>query len=140
MPKTIQTRNTKQTFAAYLAKAPRKEPFMRTGDLGFLEAGELFVTGRLKDVIIINGRNHYPQDIEWTVEQSHHLIRPSCTASFSVEVKGEERLVVVAEVERNFRQLLRGTQKSTPSPPHPWGPLTPPKGGSQKSEENYSGQ
>ena len=106
---------TKQTFAAYLAKAPQKEPFMRTGDLGFLEAGELFVTGRLKDVIIINGRNHYPQDIEWTVEQSHHLIRPSCTASFSVEVEGEERLVVVAEVERNFRQFLHGSQNSNPN-------------------------
>ncbi|MEM1168085.1 MAG: fatty acyl-AMP ligase [Cyanobacteria bacterium P01_H01_bin.35] len=102
---------TKQTFAAYLAEAP-KRLFMRTGDLGFLKAGELFVTGRLKDVIIINGRNHYPQDIEWTVEQSHPLIRPGCIASFSVEVTGEERLVVVAEVERNFRQLLRGTQKS----------------------------
>lgn len=127
---------TKQTFAAYLAEAPEKEPFMRTGDLGFLEAGELFVTGRLKDVIIINGRNHYPQDIEWTVEQSHHLIRPGCIASFSVEVKGEERLVVVAEVERNFRQLLRGSQNSTPSPPHPRGevttPLKTPKVGSQK--------
>ncbi|OZH52857.1 AMP-binding protein [Hydrocoleum sp. CS-953] len=101
---------TKQTFAAYLAEAPQ-EPFMRTGDLGFLKAGELFVTGRLKDVIIINGRNHYPQDIEWTVEQSHPLIRPGCIASFSVEVAGEERLVIVAEVERNFRQLLRGSQK-----------------------------
>ena len=127
---------TKQTFAAYLAEAPEKEPFMRTGDLGFLEAGELFVTGRLKDVIIINGRNHYPQDIEWTVEQSHHLMRPGCIASFSVEVKGEERLVVVAEVERNFRQLLRGSQNSTPSPPHPRGevttPLKTPKVGSQK--------
>ncbi|NES73652.1 MAG: fatty acyl-AMP ligase, partial [Okeania sp. SIO2D1] len=67
---------------------------------------------RLKDVIIINGRNHYPQDIEWTIEQSHPLIRPGCIASFSVEVAGEERLVVVAEVERNFRQLLHGSQKS----------------------------
>jgi len=103
---------TKQTFEAYLAEAPEKEPFMRTGDLGFLKGGELFVTGRLKDVIIINGRNHYPQDIEWTVEQSHPLIRPGCIASFSVEVAGEERLVVVAEVERNFRQLLRGSQNS----------------------------
>ncbi|MDJ0519374.1 MAG: fatty acyl-AMP ligase [Trichodesmium sp. MO_231.B1] len=102
---------TKQTFEAYLAEAPQ-EPFMRTGDLGFLKAGELFVTGRLKDVIIINGRNHYPQDIEWTVEQSHPLIRPGCIASFSVEVAGEERLVVVAEVERNFRQLLNGSQNS----------------------------
>ncbi|NET43474.1 fatty acyl-AMP ligase [Okeania sp. SIO2B3] len=103
---------TKQTFEAYLPEASGKEPFMRTGDLGFIEGGELFVTGRLKDVIIINGRNHYPQDIEWTVEQSHPLIRPGCIASFSVEVAGEERLVVVAEVERNFRQLLHGSQKS----------------------------
>ncbi|MEB3341685.1 fatty acyl-AMP ligase [Okeania sp.] len=100
---------TKQIFEAYLAEAP--QPFMRTGDLGFLKAGELFVTGRLKDVIIINGRNHYPQDIEYTVEQSHPLIRPGCTASFSLEVAGEERLVIVAEVERNFRQLLYGSQK-----------------------------
>ncbi len=103
---------TKETFEAYLAEAPGQKSFMRTGDLGFFKAGELFVTGRLKDVIIINGRNHYPQDIEWTVEQSHPLIRPGCIAGFAVEVAGEERLVVVAEVERNFRQLLHGTQKS----------------------------
>ncbi|MGB3514062.1 MAG: fatty acyl-AMP ligase [Microcoleaceae cyanobacterium] len=102
---------TKQTFEAYIVDTPTQEPFMRTGDLGFLETGELFVTGRLKDVIIINGRNHYPQDIEWTVEQSHSLIRPGCTAGFSVEVAGEEHLVLVAEVERNFRELLRRNGK-----------------------------
>ena len=103
---------TKQTFEAYLPEAPGKEPFMRTGDLGFIEGGELFVTGRLKDVIIINGRNHYPQDIEWTVEQSHPMIRPGCVAGFSVEVAGEEHLVVVAEVERNFREVGRRNGKS----------------------------
>ncbi|GGA39139.1 fatty acyl-AMP ligase [Okeania sp. KiyG1] len=103
---------TKQTFEAYLPEAPGKYPFMRTGDLGFIEGGELFVTGRLKDVIIINGRNHYPQDIEWTVEQSHPMIRPGCIASFSLEVAGEERLVVVAEVERNFREVSRRNGKS----------------------------
>ena len=103
---------TKQTFAAYTADTPTQGPLMRTGDLGFLEAGELFVTGRLKDVIIIHGRNHYPQDIEWTVEESHSLIRSGCTAGFSVKVAGEERLVVVAEVERNFREFRRRNGKS----------------------------
>lgn len=103
---------TNQTFENYLAEAPRQKPFMRTGDLGFLKGGELFVTGRLKDVIIINGRNHYPQDIEWTVEQSHPIIRPGCIAGFSVEVAGEERLVVVAEIERNFRGHIRLNGKS----------------------------
>ena len=103
---------TKHTFAASILDAPTEELFMRTGDLGFFQGGELFVTGRLKDVIIISGRNHYPQDIEWTVEQSHSLIRPGCVAGFSVEVTGEERLVVVAEVERNFRELLRRNGKS----------------------------
>ncbi|NES89141.1 MULTISPECIES: fatty acyl-AMP ligase [unclassified Okeania] len=103
---------TKQTFEAFITDALTPRAFMRTGDLGFLEGNELFVTGRLKDVIIINGRNHYPQDIEWTVEQSHPMIRPGCVAGFSVEVAGEEHLVVVAEVERNFRQLLHGSQKS----------------------------
>ena len=55
--------------------------------------GELFVTGRLKDLIILRGRNHYPQDLELTVEQSHPALRPGCGAAFSVEVDGEERLV-----------------------------------------------
>lgn len=94
-----KNQETEETFKAYLASG--EGPFLRTGDLGFLDRGELFVTGRLKDVIIINGRNHYPQDIEWTVEQSHPLIRPSCSAGFSVDIAGEEKLVVVAEVERH---------------------------------------
>ena len=61
-------------------------PFLRTGDLGFLRDGELFVTGRLKDLIIIDGRNVYPQDIELTVEQSHPAMRPGCCAAFSVDL------------------------------------------------------
>ena len=98
-----KTEETEQIFKAYLTDA-QEGPFLRTGDLGFLTNGELFVTGRLKDVIIINGRNYYPQDLERTVEQSHSLIRPNCSASFSVEVDGEERLVIVAEVERHYRE------------------------------------
>ncbi|HEX5717148.1 MAG TPA: amino acid adenylation domain-containing protein [Thermoanaerobaculia bacterium] len=75
--------------------------FLRTGDLGRLdELGELFVTGRLKDLIVVRGRNFYPHDVERTAEESHPALRPGGGAAFSVEVEGEERLVVVHEVER----------------------------------------
>ncbi len=75
-------------------------PFLRTGDLGFLHEGELFVTGRCKDMIIVRGENHYPQDIEYTVQDAHPGIRAGCSAAFAVEEDGEERLAIVAEVER----------------------------------------
>jgi acyl-CoA synthetase (AMP-forming)/AMP-acid ligase II len=74
--------------------------------LGFLQDGELFITGRIKDVIIIRGQNHYPHDIELTVEKSHPALRSGCGAAFAVEVKGEERLVVVQEVERSYLRKL----------------------------------
>lgn len=70
--------------------------------MGFLKGGELFVTGRIKDVIIIRGRNHYPQDIENGVQKSHSALRANCGAAFSVEVEGEESLMVVQEVERTY--------------------------------------
>ena len=92
---------TKRTFRAYLADTG-EGPFLRTGDLGFLRHGELFVTGRLKDLIIIRGRNHYPQDIEQTVEQSHASLRPGGCAAFSVETDQGEQLVIVQELERRF--------------------------------------
>src|SRR5947209_16461142 len=92
---------TKQTFQAHLADTG-EGPFLRTGDLGFLYDGELFIAGRLKDLIIIRGNNHYPQDIELTVEQSHPALRAGCGVAFSVDVDGEERLVVVQEVERQY--------------------------------------
>jgi acyl-CoA synthetase (AMP-forming)/AMP-acid ligase II/acyl carrier protein len=92
---------TEETFNAYLA-VTGEGPFMRTGDLGFLrEDGELFITGRWKDMIIIRGTNHYPQDIERTMEEQHPALRPGCGAAFCVDVKGEERLVVVQEVDTN---------------------------------------
>ncbi len=87
---------TKQTFGAHLATG--EGPFLRTGDLGFLDRGQLFVTGRLKDLIIIRGSNHYPQDLEHTVERSHRALRPSSGAAFSVDLDGAERLVIVQEV------------------------------------------
>lgn len=91
---------TDETFGALLPDG--KGPFLRTGDLGFLKEGALFVTGRLKDLIVIQGRNHYPQDIERTVERSAAIFRPGCGAAFSVEINGEERLVLVQEID--FRQ------------------------------------
>ena len=103
-----------QTFCAYLADTG-EGPFLRTGDLGFLVDGELFVTGRLKDVIIINGQNHYPQDLERTVERHHPPIRPHSTAGFSVEIEGEECLVILAEVERSYLQRHRQKSSTTDS-------------------------
>lgn len=104
---------TQKTFQAYLADTGAG-PFLRTGDLGFWQDGELSITGRLKDVIIIRGCNHYPQDIELTVEQSHPAIRrPSSTAAFAVEVDDQEQLVIVAEVERWYRER-RQPEPSTP--------------------------
>ena len=96
---------TQETFQAYLADTGAG-PFLRTGDLGFIKDGELFVTGRLKEIILIRGRNNYPQDIEYTVQNSHPALRPSCGAAFTVEVKGEERLVVVQEVERTWLRKI----------------------------------
>jgi glutamate-1-semialdehyde-2,1-aminomutase len=100
-----RSEETQATFRAYEA-GTGEGPFLRTGDLGFLQDGELFVTGRLKDLIIIRGRNHYPQDIELTVEHSHPVVQQGCTAAFSVEINGQERLVVACEVERTSRRNL----------------------------------
>ncbi|ACC81529.1 hybrid non-ribosomal peptide synthetase/type I polyketide synthase [Nostoc punctiforme] len=96
---------TKETFHAYLADTA-EGPFLRTGDLGFLKDGQLFITGRLKDVVIIRGCNHYPQDIELTVEQSHQALKAGSGAAFSVDIDGEEQLVIVQEVERTYLRHL----------------------------------
>lgn len=101
---------TQKTFRAYLADSG-EGPFLRTGDLGFTHDGELYVTGRLKDLIIIRGANHYPQDIEQTVEQCHQAIRPGCCAAFALDIDGNECLGIVAEVERQYRP--RGAQNQS---------------------------
>ncbi len=93
---------TERDFRARLAGEPEAGPFLRTGDLGFHMGGELFVTGRLKDLIILRGRNLYPQDLELTAEQAHPALRPGGSAAFSVDAAGEERLVIVAELERRI--------------------------------------
>jgi acyl-CoA synthetase (AMP-forming)/AMP-acid ligase II len=100
-----RNKETLQTFNAYIADSG-EGPFLRTGDLGFLLNGELFVTGRLKDIIIIRGRNHYPQDIELTAEESHESLRADCGAAFVVEINSIERLVIVQEVERTYLRNL----------------------------------
>lgn len=79
--------------------------WLRTGDLGFLKNGELYITGRKKDLIIIGGRNYYPQDIEKTVENSSELFRSNSCAAFSVEVSNKEILVIAAELKRIREQL-----------------------------------
>jgi amino acid adenylation domain-containing protein/thioester reductase-like protein len=94
---------TQQTFQANLAESSEGH-FLRTGDLGFLHDGELFVTGRLKDLIIIHGSNHYPQDIELTVESSHIALQSGAGAAFSITENGKEQLVIVYEVTRQGRQ------------------------------------
>lgn len=92
------------TFRAQLAGEPEFGGFLRTGDLGFLDEGELFVTGRIKDLIIIAGRNHYPQEIEATVQEGLAKIRPGACAAVPVDVDEEEKLVVLLEV-RQGREL-----------------------------------
>jgi acyl-CoA synthetase (AMP-forming)/AMP-acid ligase II/acyl carrier protein len=93
-------------FAASLGIAESEgsvaERYLRTGDLGFCHEGELFVTGRLKDVIIVRGRNHYPQDLERTAQAAHEAVDQG--AAFSVDIAGTEQLVLVHQWRRECRQ------------------------------------
>ena len=96
---------TAYTFGGMLASGDG--PFMRTGDLGFLRDGDLYVAGRLKDLIIIRGRNHYPQDIEWTTENAHPDLVAGAGVAFSVDEEDRERLVVLQEIKRTaLRHLI----------------------------------
>lgn len=92
------------------------QSYLRTGDLGFMHDSELFVTGRLKDLIIVHGVNRYPQDIEMTVERTDPRLQAGAVASFSVDLNGRECLIVMSEVERTRRkdwsdtiQAIRGS-------------------------------
>jgi len=90
---------SERTFRARPAGAGDGPGYLRTGDLGFLHGEELFVVGRLRDLIIILGRNHHPEDLEATAVLAHPRLRPAGGAAFAVEADGEERLVVVHEVD-----------------------------------------
>jgi fatty acid CoA ligase FadD32 len=93
-----------ETFGAVLAAAPDGLPrggWLRTGDSGVFHDGELLVTGRLKDLIIIDGRNHYPQDVEATAQDAHPAIRRDRVAAFAAPGEDGDRLVVVAECSRD---------------------------------------
>jgi acyl-CoA synthetase (AMP-forming)/AMP-acid ligase II len=101
------TAATAETFAATIA-GESGAPWLRTGDLGFLDdGGEIYITGRIKDVIIIYGNNYYPQDIEATMQSAHPALRQNCGVAFSyVDHRGLEKLVLVQEVERTQRHQV----------------------------------
>ncbi len=88
---------TAETFHARLANGDG--PFLRTGDLGFLDNGQLYITGRIKDLIIIRGQNYYPHDLEFTAQRSHPALQPSSSAAFSVQRNGLEHLILMQEVD-----------------------------------------
>ncbi|MDZ7743384.1 MAG: AMP-binding protein [Bacteroidota bacterium] len=92
---------TEDAFHAYI-KETGEGPFLRTGDLGFFHDGELYISGRLKDLIIIRGRNIYPQDLELTAENCHPALRFNCSAAFSVSEDSQEKLYIAAELERTY--------------------------------------
>jgi amino acid adenylation domain-containing protein len=94
-------KETAETFGARLA-GTGEGPYLRTGDLGYFDGDELFVAGRAKDLIIVRGKNYYPQDLERTAEESHPALRRGCAAAFSQDDGDEARLVLAIEVERGF--------------------------------------
>ncbi|HHP7244707.1 MAG TPA: fatty acyl-AMP ligase [Elainellaceae cyanobacterium] len=101
---------TQHTFQARLKDLQNDtpdEPFLRTGDLGFINDGELFITGRLHDVLVFWGLNHYPDHIEQTVEACHSGFCANSGAAFAIPINGNNRLVVVQEVKRQDRNRIR---------------------------------
>ncbi|MFZ5855571.1 MAG: fatty acyl-AMP ligase [Chloroflexota bacterium] len=91
--------DTKHTFGAHFAET-HEGPYLRTGDLGFIHDGHVYITGRLKDLLIVRGRNYYPQDVEMTVERTHPALRAGGGAAFSVTEDNVEQLVIVHETQR----------------------------------------
>jgi acyl-CoA synthetase (AMP-forming)/AMP-acid ligase II len=96
---------TEDTFRAFIADS-NEGPFLRTGDLGILKDGELYITGRLKDIIIIRGKKYAPQDIEQEAECSHKAIQPTGCVAFGIEREGTEDLVLVVELRRTWLRRI----------------------------------
>jgi acyl-CoA synthetase (AMP-forming)/AMP-acid ligase II len=111
-------RETKRTFGARLAGSPDRSPFLRTGDLGCVLEGELFVTGRIKELIVVAGRNHYPADIEWVCESKVPGLRRGCGDAFSIERDGRERLAIVYEIAATcapaVQDIIAGIRRAVP--------------------------
>ena len=103
---------TEATFHARI-KGGGDERYLRSGDLGFVDGDELVFTGRRKDLIIVEGRNHYPQEIEKTAEKSHPALRPGCSIAFSIESEGPVRVVLVCELNKGFC-LAEGAAEEAP--------------------------
>lgn len=91
----------KETFQAFTSNT-HEGPFLRTGDLGFTKDKQLYITGRVKDLIIIRGLNYYPQDLEYAAQMSHEALHIDAGAAFSIEVDGEEKLILAQELNRNY--------------------------------------
>ncbi|WFE54848.1 fatty acyl-AMP ligase [Micromonospora sp. WMMD1155] len=102
-----------ETFRARLADAERGGEYLRTGDLGFLQDGELYVTGRWKDVIVRSGRNYYAQDLELAAESADAALRPSCAAAFSVDRQEYEELILVVEVDGRLLRRIPAAELTT---------------------------
>lgn len=100
---------SKQVFQALL-EDENTSFYLRTGDLGFIRRGELFIAGRLKDVIIISGQNHYPQDIECSVQACSEALTDNRGAAFSIDRDGQERIIMVQEVKRTHLHAIQCDQ------------------------------
>ena len=98
---------TKELFQAQIKGKEEGGLFLRTGDLGYVVDGEIFITGRLKEMFIIGGANHYPQDIERTVQLSHDSFTENSGAAFSININGEEKLVIAQEIKRTALRSYR---------------------------------
>ncbi len=108
-----RVRDSDGVFGAVLAGGEDAGGWLRTGDLGLLYDKQLYITGRIKDLVVIDGTNHYPQDIEVTVQGAHPVIRPDHVAAFSVPGERSERLVVVAEHVRQVTDPDRHREEVT---------------------------
>jgi len=108
---------TREAFKVYLPKANGGAgPFMRTGDLGFMRDGQLYVCGRSKELIIVRGRNYYPQDIERAVDGVHPALRTGCLAAFGLQENNEEKVGLIAEVREprktDFEDVIRAIRRA----------------------------
>src|SRR5262249_54369291 len=101
---------TRESFRARLADTGAG-PYLRTGDMGFVKDGELFITGRLKDLVIIHGRNLYPQDIEEVVQRVVSFVKANTVAAVSMEAESGEQLALVIEADRSLVQMANAANE-----------------------------